>query len=131
MPPGVRITIAVVALLCGIGFAATVFSSPDAFPNPGAIYGCAAFCLLIAVACLSGPIGEIIRRGIAGLICLAYVWYIFKEFSAPAPVLLSGSRAKPDIVKSIAGFLLIGVPCGLYAVLGGRLIEWFRSINTK
>jgi len=126
-----RIIIAILAILCGVGFAATAFSAPEAFPNPGAIYGCAVFCLLVAVACAGGPAGETVRRIIAGLVCLAYGWYIFKEVFAPNPVLLSGSRGKPDIVKSIVGFLLIGLPCGLYAILGNRLITWFRSLNSR
>ena len=131
MSSGTRIAIAIVALLCGLGFAATAYSAPEAFPNPGAIYGCAVFCVLVAIACAGGSAGVTVRRIIAGLVCLAYVWYIFKETTAPNPVLLSGSRGKPDIVKAIGGFVLIGLPCGLYAVLGNRLIEWFRSLNTK
>lgn len=131
MSNGTRIAIVVVALLCALGFAATAYSAPEAFPNPGAIYGCAAFCVLLAVACASGPAGEVVRRIIAGSVCLAYLWYIVKETSAPAPVLLSGSRGTPDVLKAIGGFVLIGAPCGLYAGLGNRLIEWFRKLNTR
>ena len=127
----IRITIAVVALLCALGFAGAAFAAPDAFPNPGAIYGCGAFCLLVALACLGGPVGEIVRRIVAGLIFVGYVWYLVTQLTAPAPALLSGSRSKPSIVNAAAGLLLMGVPCALYAAFGFRLIDWFRNLNRR
>ena len=123
MSPGARIAIVLDALLCALGFAATAYTAPEAFPNPNALYGCALFCLLVAVACASGPVGAVVRRTIVALVCVAYLGYVVKEVAAPAPMLLSGSRAKPSVLNAVAGLVLIGLPCGLYAVSGDKLVR--------
>ncbi|CAN5569875.1 hypothetical protein BH11ARM1_BH11ARM1_17580 [soil metagenome] len=131
MSNGARLTVAIVALLCALGFGMTAYTAGDAFPNPNAIYGCAVVCLVIALSCLRGPCGTVVWCVLAGAICLLDVAYVVKEMSAPAPVVLSGSRAKPSIVNAIAGFVLLGVPSGLYAILGDKLVDWFKSISQK
>lgn len=131
MSNGVRIAIAAVALLCALGFGLTAYSAPEAFPNPNAIYGCAAVCGLIAIACLGGPIGTVVRRVLMGLVCLLYVIYVVREFASPDTQVLTGSRSKPSLVNALAGLLLIGLPCGVYAALGDRLVEWFKRIGAQ
>jgi hypothetical protein len=63
-------------------------------------------------------------RVLAGLVALAYIWYLVAELAAEGVASLSPRSGGASAFKAILGLLVIGIPSGLYALAG----RWtFRS----
>jgi hypothetical protein len=112
-----------VGLLSAIGFAYCGYAYPYAFPNPNSLYWCAAFCLLIVVACLGGLVGNIAQRAIGAAVCLAYIAYFVYELTQPNGTLVSGRKSQPSALNALFGFVVFGVPGGVWAIFGGKLYK--------
>jgi hypothetical protein len=74
---------------------------------------------LLAGFWLPSRIGQWAFRGVAGLISLAYAAYFIHEFFfTNAPFRISGRRSEASPFNALLGFIVIGLPCLVYAVLG-------------
>jgi hypothetical protein len=63
-------------------------------------------------------------RVLAGLVALAYVWYLVEELATDGLASLSPRSRGPSAFKAILGLLVIGIPSAMYALVG----RWtFRS----
>jgi hypothetical protein len=118
---GTRIVIALIALASAVAFAAIPVAAPALGMNAMPLYACAGFCVLIAVACAGGATGFGALRLIAGVVFLLYAAYLVDEIRRPDRVLASGRRSQPSVLNAAFGFLILGVPCGLFAGFGGGL----------
>ncbi|HEV7764359.1 MAG TPA: hypothetical protein VGQ76_05115 [Thermoanaerobaculia bacterium] len=57
-------------------------------------------------------------RVLAGIIALAYVWYLCAELAAEGLASLSPGARGASAFKAILGILIIGIPSALYAIWG-------------
>jgi hypothetical protein len=74
---------------------------------------------LLAGFWLPARIGHWAFRGLAGLVFVAYAAYLIHEFlftDKPFKILQSRGEASPR--NALLGFVIIGLPCLMYAVLG-------------
>lgn len=74
---------------------------------------------LLAGFWLPARIGFWAFRFLAGMVALAYAAYLIDEFFfSKKPMSVTGSRGEASPLNALLGFVVIGVPSLLYAVLG-------------
>jgi hypothetical protein len=74
---------------------------------------------LLAGFWLPSRIGYWAFRFLAGMVALAYAAYLIDEFFfSNKPMTITGSRGEASPFSALLGFLVIGVPSLLFAVLG-------------
>ena len=111
MSLGSRIAIALFALL-GTGlFGFMGFNAKGVPAPPVAFFGMSLFCLIIAVACLVEKLRGPALRIIGATIFVVFGFYVFD------------SVGTDNLLRSIAGLVLIGIPCGVLAVTG-KYPDW-------
>lgn len=106
MSLGARIAIAAISLVCALMFVLTALD-PSGLPAGALVfYGLAAFCVIIAVACLFPKSHPITLRLIGALVCSAYIVYMVDSFQTQ------------NFGRAAVGFLVWGLPSGYLAVAG-------------
>lgn len=109
-----------------LGCVAFCLVAKDAFDDSHALRGAfassfAALCALGLFAMISRKYGLLYGRMIAAIVAIAYLWYFadtyFVEGQSLAP---GGRRSDSTPFNAICGFLVIGVPCIIFAVTGRR-----------
>jgi hypothetical protein len=120
MSAGARITLAIVTILCAAGFAAVGILAPELPSGPWPCYGLAAFCGLIALACLARSSRPVALRIIGAVVFLGYVAFA------------DDSIDDGNLFRAIAGLIVWGLPAGYVAIWGaypawGRASAAFRS----
>ena len=106
---GARILLGSVAALMGAMM--ILIAEP---PNKAAFFAIGAFCLAIALACVTrGRVRQFIGSCIGVVIFLAGVAYLAWEIGNG--VFWSGQRSQPSVVNAILYLVFIGVPGAAYA----------------
>lgn len=109
---GARIVIAVFAALFGIVM--ILIASPESGSKAAFFYGFGAFCLCIAIACITrGRVRRFIGSLIGSTIFLAGLAYLAAEVADG--VFWSSRRSDPSAYKAVLYLLFIGLPGALYA----------------
>ncbi|MEM9540996.1 MAG: hypothetical protein AAGA60_16025 [Cyanobacteria bacterium P01_E01_bin.42] len=112
MSRGARIAIAIAALLCSSIFLMTALDPDSGFPaSPSVFYGLAAFCVIIAIACVFPKSHPITLRIIGTMIFLAYAVYVVDSFNTD------------NLPRALMGFIVWGLPSG-YLALMGKFPDW-------
>lgn len=99
--------------------------------NSWVMWGIAAICLMIAIACVPGRHGKLFGRILAGVGGAACAAYLVTEIFHPDP---GGSRSSPSLGGAITMFVAWGLPALWYAFTGvipgmGRLGEVAHAIT--
>lgn len=86
--------------------------------KPLAVYGVAAFCWIIAFACIAdGKLRRTAGRIIGGVVFLtAAAYFVDQILGGPVS---SGSRSKLSIINAIFFMMVFGLPGGYFAWKGG------------
>ena len=117
-----RWLIAIVGIVFGIGFASVPFVMPDAKPIAKLVmWGFAAFCGLMSVACLSERARPLAGRLIAATIFAASLGYIYSEIGRPLPE--QYRRSEPNLINAIFFFIVFGLPAA-YVMFTGKFPKW-------
>lgn len=115
MSTGARVALAIATILSAAGFAVIgIVFGPELPSGPWPFYGLAAFCGLIALACLVRGSRPMTLRIIGAVVFLAYVFYAYDSI---------GDR---NFFRAIAGFVVWGLPAG-YVAIWGRYPVWGRA----
>ncbi len=118
---GSRIAIGIVSLVCAAGFLMTALH-PSGLPAGAFVfYGMAAFCVVIAIACLLPQSHPLTLRIIGAMIFCAYVAYVSDSFRTS------------NLIRAMVGFLVWGIPSSYLAIVGNY--PWWgkasQGFNTK
>jgi hypothetical protein len=117
---GVCIAIGIVALICAFSFVLLGATVGAALPNgPAPLYALAAFCGLIALACLAKDSRPLSIRLLGATVCAVYVWYVLYCVGKPM------KTSEANTLKAIVGLVVFGLP-GAYAAITGRYPAWGR-----
>jgi hypothetical protein len=115
MSAGARITLAIVTILCAAGFAVVgSYLGPELPAGPWPFYGLAAFCGLIALACLARGSRPVALRIIGAVIFLGYVAFAYDSID------------EGNLFRAVAGLMVWGVPAG-YVAIWGAYPPWGRA----
>ncbi|MFO0959264.1 MAG: hypothetical protein U0800_17840 [Isosphaeraceae bacterium] len=115
MSRGAQLTIATVAFVFAVSFAGLGLYAGNLFPvGPWPFYGLAAFCVAIAVACLSPASRAVTLRIIGLVVFLTYVAYFID------------SLEELTVLRALRGFCLWGLPSG-YLAIRGEYPSWGRA----
>jgi hypothetical protein len=107
--------LAVACSLSAAGFAALGWLYGEYFPRgPWPFYGLAAFCALIALACLASASRPVTLRVVGAVVCGAFALYVYD------------SDGRPNFWRALAGFGVFGLPAG-YVALTGKYPRWGKA----
>ena len=77
-----------------------------------------AFCLMIAIACVTkGRVRQFVGSLIGCAVFAIAIWYVVTEVAAG--VFRSHSRGEPSVLNAIMFFIVFGIPGGAYAYKAG------------
>ena len=110
---GSRIIIAAISLVCAAGFFLTALDPSGLPAGSHVFYGLAAFCVVVAIACLFPKSHPITLRMIGTIIFCIYVAYV------------GDSLHSHNLVRALVGLIVIGLPAG-YLGIKGKYPSWGR-----
>jgi hypothetical protein len=113
MSRGAAITLGIACLLCGIGFAFVPMLGVGA--SPTGIYSMAAFCLLIATACLVPRSRPVTLRIVAVGVFVTCAWYVWSTRRA---AWWPGQQGQPSLGRAVLAFFSFGLPAAYVAIRG-------------
>jgi hypothetical protein len=125
MSAGARVTLAIACTLIAAAFAVLATFYGDVFEvGRPLLYGLAAFCALIPLACLvpqTRPVTVRLIRGAVFAVCACYVYSSYMDGGMP---------------KALMCFIVFGLPAGYAAVMGsyprwGKGAEAFRGSSRR
>ncbi|MEO0376771.1 MAG: hypothetical protein AAF329_19560 [Cyanobacteria bacterium P01_A01_bin.17] len=110
MSAGSRIIIAAIASVCAAGFFLTALD-PNGLADSYAFYGCAVFCVVVAIASLSSKSHPITLRMIGTIIFYGYLTHV------------GSSLTHGHLGRALIGLLVCGLPAG-YLAIQGKYLRW-------
>lgn len=118
-----RWTIAITCLLFAAGVVSLHWTMPLAGVSAAGTAAITGFLLLIAAACVRGPLQAVAGRLIAVSVFAMCVGYIVSEIGRPLPTLRTYRHSGTNPVNAVLAFCTFGLPAGYFA-LKGRLPDW-------